>query len=94
MDIKAIEYLEQRHTKEILNMRKSIYRRSFRAFDEKNQKIIQYNNGTIAMYGFTISLTEINFVLAKRPHIPNKIEAKAIRQQRAHTGRNKSKHNP
>lgn len=32
---------------------------------------------------FDFTEAEIRYVLAKRPHIPNKIEAKRIRQERA-----------
>lgn len=80
----AVEYLKKRHTKELLNIRDMIYRVSgYNRYDIPEDEvgcdpINDYSGG-----GCWVTLAQVKAELATRPHVPNKAEAKAIRQERA-----------
>lgn len=85
-----IEYLKKRHTKELLNIRDMIYRVSgYNHYDVTDGEvgcdpINDYSGGRC-----WVSLEQVKAELATRPHIPNKTEAKAIRQAQAKAQRNR-----
>lgn len=69
------EYLKKRHTKQLLE-----YLRAARACGGSYSPFD-------SSYGPHFSIEEIKKELSFRPHIPNKREAKVIRQQKAKKGR-------
>lgn len=73
-----IAYLEGLHTRQIMNLRDDAHR---------------YGNDGVNLLDHepyhTVSLDQIRQVLATREHIPNKAEAKVIRQQKAKASRNR-----
>lgn len=79
-----IAYLKSRHTRQLLQIRDMIYRVSGynRYIIPENEvgcdPINDYSGG-----GCWVTLEQVKAELATRPHIPNKKEAKAIRQARA-----------
>lgn len=73
-----IAYLEGLHTRQIMDLRNDCYKFSY---DMVN--MIEY-----PPYN-PITLDQIRQVLATREHIPNKAEAKILRQQKAHAKRNR-----
>jgi len=73
-----IAYLSGLHTRQIMNLRDDCHKFQHDAVD-----LLEY-----APY-HTITLDQIREVLATREHIPNKAEAKVIRQQKAKAKRNR-----
>jgi hypothetical protein len=73
----AQKYLEKLHTRQLLKLRDSVYR------------VCDYglSRGFQPVYDVTDTLSvrayEIKRELSKREHIPNKAEAKKIRQEKA-----------
>lgn len=77
-------YLKTRHTRVLMKMRESVYRVNggrYFEYSENNDAEVFYdpfNDGRVC-----VSLAQIKAELATREHVPNKKEAKRIRQQRA-----------
>lgn len=73
-----IAYLNSLHTRQIMNLRNDCY---------------SYGHDEVRMLDHepyhAITLDQIREVLSTREHIPNKAEAKVIRQQKAAAGRNR-----
>lgn len=99
-DVKA--YLEGLHTKQLLALRKSIYRVSPWSYEreEDSCQIVRKEQRGGVYYLFEsyspinsgVTIEMLREVLAKREHVPNKAEAKALRRERAFTGKRKTKH--
>jgi len=79
----AEEYLEGLHTRQLLNLRKTAYAVSNygRYSDQKASVIVTPL--------LAVTLDQIKAELSKREHVPNKTEAKRIRQEKAKANRNK-----
>ena len=73
-----IAYLEALHTRQIMNLREAAHRYGHDA--------VHLEDGVAEHY---ITGDQIRQVLASREHIPNKVEAKVIRQQKAKAARNR-----
>jgi hypothetical protein len=73
-------YLERCHTRELLAMKARLYRVNGGSaiFGDRSFFCLGDNSGS---YG--VSLGQIKAELAKREHVPNKMEAKRQRQQQA-----------
>jgi len=72
-----IAYLEGLHTRQLMNLRNDCFR-----FGHNGVFINSANDKWV-------SVEEVNQVLSTREHIPNKREAKEIRQKAAHAKRNR-----
>ena len=72
-----IAYLQGLHTRQLMNLRDECFRYGHNGvyINSANDKWIE--------------LDEVNIVLSGREHIPNKAEAKTIRQQKAKAQRNR-----
>lgn len=80
------KYLKSRHTKQLLNLRDTIYRVSgINHYDipesEAGYDITNNHQGAF------VTLAQVKAELATRPHVPTKAEARIIRQQKAQQGR-------
>ncbi len=73
-----ITYLESLHTRQIMQLREDAHRYGHDA--------VHLEDGVAEHY---ITGDQIRQVLATREHIPNKAEAKVIRQQKAKAARNR-----
>jgi hypothetical protein len=89
-----IAYLKGRHTKQLLGLKAELYRmngggRVARAIDATQASEEDYYLDVIGEgnSGCIVTLAEIKAELATRPHVPNKQEAKVIRQERAKASR-------
>jgi hypothetical protein len=73
----AQKYLEKLHTRQLLKLRDRVYRVcNFNG----NLPLNPFVNVTDSL---TVRVSEIRRELSKREHIPNKAEAKKIRQEKA-----------
>jgi hypothetical protein len=80
----AVEYLKKRHTKELLNIRDMIYRVSgYNYYDVTDGEVGCDPLSDCSGGRCWVTLEQVKAELATRPHVPNKAEAKVIRQQRA-----------
>ena len=94
-----IAYLKGRHTKQLLGLKAELYRmngggrdiqrtlgteQQASVHDDVYLDVIGEGNS-----GCIVTLAEIKAELATRPHVPNKHEAKAIRQEQAQAQRNR-----
>jgi hypothetical protein len=76
-----VAYLRTRHTHVLMKMRESAYRCSGRnTYALKDEEVFYDPFDTRLHY---VSLAQIKAELATREHIPNKKEARKIRQERA-----------
>jgi hypothetical protein len=83
-----VEYLKSLHTKQILAIRDAIYRVSgINRYDipETEAGYDPFDSGGRCW----VTLAEVKAELALRPHVPNKAEAKVIRQEKAKAKRNR-----
>lgn len=80
-----IEYLKKLHTRQLLNLRNRIYRVSGGYWYKPENKMVY--DVSENHQGMIVSLKQVKAELATREHVPNKKEAKALRQQRAKEGR-------
>lgn len=77
----GVAYLKTRHTRVLMQMRESAYRCSGRnEYDLSDEEVFYDPFDTRLNY---VSLAQIKAELATREHVPNKKEARAIRQERA-----------
>lgn len=94
------EWLAKQHTKVLLDIKQQIYRvygggRRLQATKGTDQEAYEeeysaYNPLSGYSGGTTfVTMAQVKAELAKRPHVPNKAEAKVIRQQRAKEQRNR-----
>lgn len=74
----ALAYLRSQDTRELMDVRDRCYRFEHSGYD------VTENNGNCF-----VSLEHVLAELSTREHIPNKAEAKAIRQQKAHAQRHR-----
>jgi len=92
-----IAYLKGRHTKQLLGLKAELYRHNGggryihpaqgtekQAAEEDYAYLDVIGDGNS---GCVVTLAEIKAELATRPHVPNKQEAKVIRQERAKASR-------
>jgi hypothetical protein len=82
-----IAYLKGRHTKQLMNLREQIYAVNNECGDLPEAQHMTYNVGEKHEQRL-VTLNQVKAELATREHVPNKQEAKRIRQDRAHTNRN------
>lgn len=71
MNWDPVQWLKTQHTRELMGLRKSIYRC-------KGSYDVSDNH-----QGMTVTLEQLKAELATREHIPNKKEGKAIRRAKA-----------
>lgn len=71
----AVGYLKERDTRDLMGLRAQCYKFPF------GMDLTDYGGGMV------ITIDQINAELATREHIPNKAEAKKLRQERAHQQR-------
>jgi beta-N-acetylglucosaminidase len=77
-------YLRTRHTRVLMKMRESAYRcggYNYATDEERTDAEIFYDPFDTQLH--YVSLAQIKAELATREHVPNKREARAIRQERA-----------
>jgi hypothetical protein len=93
MTFDPIAYLKGRHTKQLLNLRDSIHAVNGWAKDESGN--YKYPSTEIVIHvgekyeNKIVNLAQVKAELATREHIPNKAEAKVLRQIKAKAQRNK-----
>lgn len=92
----AVAYLENLHTKQILDFRKSIYRLSHWSYKTENDVMVRDKEYSGVLYlcentDMKITMEDIKKVLQNRPHVPNSKEAKILRQERANFGKKNKK---
>ncbi len=73
----AQAYLEKLHTKQLLQLRDAAYRVSCIGMDTDREAVYDVTDV------LTVRMSEIKRELGKREHVPNKAEAKKIRQEKA-----------
>ena len=73
----AQAYLEKLHTKQLLQLRNAAYRVSCIGMDTDREAVYDVTDD------LTVRISEIKRELSKREHVPNKAEAKKIRQEKA-----------
>jgi hypothetical protein len=93
-----IKYLQGRHTKQLLGLRDELYKmngggRYIHPAQGTENQAAEEDYAILDVMGdhsgCVVTLAQIKAELATRPHVPNKAEAKVIRQERAKAGRNK-----
>lgn len=82
-----IAYLKGRHTKQLMKLREQIYAVNNECGDLPEAKHLTINVGEKHEDHY-VSIAQVKTELATREHVPNKQEAKVLRQERAHTNRN------
>ena len=88
-----ILYLKGLHTRQLLALRKNIYAvNNYKRYDkgpgfrlDDDELKYHINESEITV----ITLGQLKRELATRPHVPNKLEAKAARKAKAHAQRNR-----
>ena len=80
------EYLSKLHTKVLMNLKQSCYRVNGGGKYNTPEHEMVYNTSG---HGNAVNLAQIKAELAKREHIPTKLEAKEIRKRRAKTAQNR-----
>lgn len=89
MSWNAVEYLKTLHTRQLMNIRRNIFTitqhedRHMRS--ERRMWINMFDKNS----GCTVTMQQLKAELATREHIPNKAEAKVLRQQLAKMQRSK-----
>jgi hypothetical protein len=81
--VTAQEFLKSCHTRELLGMRNSAYSHAYDDMVSGNDGTDDTPRSWLLTRDIVVTYDELYAELATREHIPNKAEAKLIRQQRA-----------
>lgn len=83
----TLTYLEQLHTKQLLDLKRTVYRLSYPYKMVNGVQVRDVQQGGVFYpwpnSNIAVTLEDIKHVLSNRPHIPNSKEAKTLRQERA-----------